>query len=364
MPLPPGISRSSAGPGRSGIIAVDLPARSPYPVVMKRFFDYPDNLWDYFQQVDRRFQRHEPPLPQPLEVELPAVNRLGDIRAVLWDVYGTLVGLDVGDLEKSRAEHERLQAAARALIAEFDLTKPLQNLHPDSPPDVVLRDRYLQGITDSHLRSAAMGIEYPEVRIEVIWQSILEDCCRAGWVCPYEEPPRYTAFRWAYFFDAALQQVYLYPHAAETLQACKQAGIIQGIISNAQFYTPLHLRRLLRRALGDDDLKLGSIFTDTLVLFSYELGFSKPNPRSFQRAVETLARQGITREEILYVGNDMLNDVWTALRAGIRAAFCAVDASQADLRPDDERCRGLQPDVVITDLQQFCELIPPPAVPA
>ncbi len=322
---------------------------------MKRFFDYPQSLWSWFQTVDKRFETGSP-TPHPAQLSLPIrEGDLKDIHVVLWDVYGTLLGVEVGDLEQSHERPDRLEAAARTTIAEFGLEPSLGRLYPGRDPAAALRERYLRGIDDSHLQSAGRGVQFPEVVIQHIWLDILNEVAAAEWAWPFDEPHLYTAYRVAYFFDAALQHVYLYPHAAECLLRLKDADIILGIISNAQFYTPLHLRRLLRRALGNDQLRMQQIFTDTLMFFSYELGFSKPNPRAFQRASDLLVRQGITREEILYIGNDMLNDVWAALRSGIRAAFCAVDAAQTTLRENDDRCRGLKPDAVITDLSQLAD---------
>ncbi|MBN2211882.1 MAG: HAD hydrolase-like protein [Sedimentisphaerales bacterium] len=325
---------------------------------MKRFFDYPQKLWEWFETVDKRFAVDTPPTLQPahLSVEIHQGN-LSDIHVVLWDVYGTLLGVEVGDLEQSHDRPDRLEEAARLTIAEFNLETPLVRLYPGRDSAVSLRERYLKGIDDSHLQSAGRGVQFPEVVIQQIWLDILNESAAVGWNWPYDEPRLYTAYRIAYFFDAALQQVYLYPHAADCLVRLKDADVILGIISNAQFYTPLHLRRLLRRELKNDQLRLNQIFTDTLMFFSYELGFSKPNPRAFQRAGDLLARQGITREEILYIGNDMLNDVWAALRAGTKAALCAVDATQTTLRENDDRCRGLKPDAVITDLSNLADRI-------
>lgn len=324
---------------------------------MKRFFDFPISLWSWFTQVDQRFAVSEVSAPVPLDLESTVNTDLGDIRVVLWDVYGTMLGASVGDLERTLEEPARLLTGTTALCDEFHLHEPLQKLQPHQAPEMYLRDRYLREITDSHLRSLGMGIEYPEVAIETVWQHIVADCIKAGYQPPQEEPTLYTAYRWAYFFDAALQQNYLYPDVASCMITLKNAGIIQGIISNAQFYTPVHLRRLLRQSLNQEALRLGDMFTDALVIFSYELGFGKPNARMFHRAIDILNRQGITRPEILYVGNDMLNDVWTSMRAGIRAAFFAGDRTQALLRQEDDRCRGLHPDAIITQIHQVPQLI-------
>lgn len=193
--------------------------------------------------------------------------------------------------------------------------------------------------------------------IENIWQKILQNCLDVGYQPTVSEPPLDTAYRWAYFFDAVLQQNYLYSGIDSVLETLRQGGIIQGIISNAQFYTPIQLRRLLRTAWNRNDWEPEEIFAAALVLFSYELGYSKPNPGAFFKAIDILSQQGIRPEEILYLGNDMLNDVWAASGCGMRTLLFAVDETQTFLRENDERCRDLRPDGIVTEARQIIELI-------
>jgi putative hydrolase of the HAD superfamily len=323
---------------------------------MERFFDYPASLWAYFHDVDRRFTESGNISPKPCPVDTYGDN-LGNVRAVLWDVYGTLCGVGLGDLEKSLQDLQRLQIAAQATINEFSLEPALTQLYPQQSPAQALRDRYLQLIDESHQRSLLAGVEYPEVVIENIWENILHDCCRAGYQPPCPEESIYTAYRWAYFFDVSIQKTYFYPGIMECLLALKQAGIVQGIISNAQFYTPLHLRRLFRIAQKQDNFALEDIFTDTLVFFSYELGCSKPNPKAFIQALDVLDTMGFAPRDILYIGNDMLNDIWTAAQYKLRTALFAADSTQTNLRPDAPCCAQLKPDAIVTDPASIPQLI-------
>jgi putative hydrolase of the HAD superfamily len=323
---------------------------------MKHFFDFPKSLLDYFQNVDKRMASADPMLNISLSMEcFSDIHKT--IKAVLWDVYGTLAGFTVGDLENSLENYDSLTLAASQTIDEFQLAEALQLLFPQLPPETALQEFYLQLINESHIRSQNMGIEYPEVLIEMIWERILDDCHQQGYIPPYEEPLSHTAFRCAYFFDSALQQTYLYPGVGQCLKDLKNSGIIQGIISNAQFYTPFHLRRLLRHELKCSHLELDDYFTDSLVLFSYELGFSKPNPRAFQHAIKILEREGIEPNEILYIGNDMLNDIWAASQEGLQTAFFAGDQSQALLRNDDERCHNIKPNMLFINHLQLSQAI-------
>jgi putative hydrolase of the HAD superfamily len=70
-----------------------------------------------------------------------------------------------------------------------------------------------------------------------------------------------------------------------------------------------------------------------------------------------LARREIPPSEAIYVGNDMLNDVWAASQAGFRTAWFAGDARSCRRREDDPRCRSLRPDLVLTSLLQLLECL-------
>jgi len=282
---------------------------------------------------------------------------LSGVRAVFWDVYGTLCGVSVGDLQQTLEYGDRLAQAAGAAIEEFGLAPALTQLYPDRSADIALRDRYLELIAESHERSRGTGIEYPEVVIEQIWQWILADCRQVGYETGYDEPLLDTAYRSAFFFDASIQHNYLYPGIADCLTKLSEAHLVQGIISNAQFYTPIQLRRLLREELQRDNIELEDFFDASLVFFSYELGYSKPNPGAFQKANRILEQQGVKPAEIVYIGNDMLNDVWAAAQAGWQTIFFAADQTQTMLRNDEPNCTQLQPDAVVTKAESIIQML-------
>jgi putative hydrolase of the HAD superfamily len=65
----------------------------------------------------------------------------------------------------------------------------------------------------------------------------------------------------------------------------------------------------------------------------------------------------VSAAETLYVGNDMLNDVWTASQCGLKTALFAGDKRSLRLREDDARCAALQPDVIVTSLSQILDIV-------
>ena len=81
------------------------------------------------------------------------------------------------------------------------------------------------------------------------------------------------------------------------------------MISNAQFYTPEAFPALVRQTLAE----LG--FEHDLQFYSYQHGRAKPGLELYRLAAAALQGRGIPVERVLYVGNDMRNDIAPAAAA-------------------------------------------------
>jgi putative hydrolase of the HAD superfamily len=66
---------------------------------------------------------------------------------------------------------------------------------------------------------------------------------------------------------------------------------------------------------------------------------------------------GLSTAACLYVGNDMLNDIYPAKQLGFQTALFAGDKRSLRLRTDDARCVNLFADLVLTDLGQLIDHI-------
>ena len=67
--------------------------------------------------------------------------------------------------------------------------------------------------------------------------------------------------------------------------------------------------------------------------------------------------RGIDPTRTLYVGNDMLNDVYAAHEAGFKTVLFAGDRRSLRLRKDRPEVADLSPDRVVTSLDQIQALI-------
>ena len=304
------------------------------------------------KQSKRRFRRRKYHIaPTRIAARTP---KFDGVRAVLWDVYGTLITVPVGDLEDTLAGKNMMLEAFGRAIREFGLGGSLG----DRPAET-LRNLYVGEIEKTHRRKTAHGVFSPEVRIERIWLRILKRLAAKGYRPSGDEKAIdiELALKVAYFFDDVYQARALYPGALETLEAIKELGPRQGIISNAQFYTPLSLNILFRRAGHESADPHADLFHRRLVFYSYRLGVSKPNPLAFERARRHLGAMGIGPGDVVYVGNDVLNDMVPARKAGFKAVLFAGDRQSLSLRKDRRECAGFRPDAVIKKLPQLIEII-------
>lgn len=262
-------------------------------------------------------------LPGPLQERLYPSYQPQDweIRAVLFDVYGTLLQSATGDIA-IQTEYLRGSVDAVALWATEDMTGE------------ELKAFFREAVQAEHLRQYA-ATPYPEVRVEAIWARLpgkREDL-----------DPRELALR----YELAINPVYPMPHMEECLRDLGHRSLVLGLVSNAQFYTPLVFEAVLGKPLEEAGFALD------LCIYSFEVGEAKPSPLLFERAREALGKRGIPPNQVLYVGNDMLNDVYGAHMAGFKTALFAGDGRSLRLRENNRLCQNLVPDLVIRDLSDL-----------
>ena len=141
------------------------------------------------------------------------------------------------------------------------------------------------------------------------------------------------------------------PYLKQMLHECRELNLLIGIISNAQFFTPCLFDWFLESNLED----LG--FEPDITLFSFQFGRAKPSGYLFQLAANRLKQRGLSAREVLYLGNDMLNDIYPAQKAGFKTALFAGDVRSLRLRKDHTKCKNLSADLVITRLDQLPGLL-------
>lgn len=246
------------------------------------------------------------------------------ISAILFDIYGTLLISASGDIDHQSGSQQQNQHLAE-LLQRYQIHSSVADL----------QHRLLAAIKRSHQRAKQDGIDFPEVDILSIWHKLL----------PEVEIP--VLRRFAIEYELTHNPVYPMPGLKPLLYACCERRMPMGIISNAQFYTPLLLEWLLGSSLNDAG------FDTDLIFFSYQLRRAKPSPLLFDQAVAQLTAKGKSVDTVLYVGNDMRNDIAPACRFGFKTALFAGDRRSLRLRPGDSLCHGIRPDIILTRLVEI-----------
>ncbi|WP_200236713.1 HAD family hydrolase [Thiohalocapsa halophila] len=278
-----------------------------------------------------------PLAPLPTAVS-PRVDPLTGIRAVLFDVYGTLVISGCGDIGLTATDDLPKAFAEAWRAAELDSGA----LPEGFDAATALKDK----IQVDHAASRAAGVDYPEVDIVATWQRLLADLRISA------DDSRLR--RLALEYELRTNPVWPMPGLAAVLATLAARGLVLGLVSNAQFYTPLMLEAFLGRPLAAVGLD------PDCCLLSYRQAVAKPSTAIYRPALDALqCRHGIAPGAVLYIGNDIRNDVQPAQALGCRTALFAGDARSLRLREDDPVLRRVVADRVVTELEQLtAQLLP------
>ena len=257
----------------------------------------------------------------------PILPKLSGIRTVVFDVYGTL--LTSGHCRQYPQPATSIEDLLRSILQEHKLALP------ETPHSLEANLTAL--IQREHQAARARGISCPEIEIRAIWSELLHH--------PVGEVIEDVALQ----YECMTNPVWPMPGASKLIADLKKKPLSLGIVSNAQFYTPLLFPALLQETLPD----LG--FTEFLCFFSYQYGLAKPGEDLYLLLKEKLATNGISPAHVLYIGNDAHKDIHPAAKAGFRTALFAGDVDSLKLHPDKPGL--LPPDAVVTHLEQICHLL-------
>jgi len=182
-----------------------------------------------------------------------------------------------------------------------------------------LRALYFQRLRDSLDRSKE---PHPEVDVVRTFGEVLAFCG--------VEPSRELAWTVAQLFRSlTMERFQLFPESRQVLNTLALTYRL-GLVSDSQApYIVPELRMTSLEGLFET------------VVISSDLGYRKPDPRLFQRALQQM---GLSKDEVLYVGNSWDRDMVGAALAGIRGIWIR--------RTDDRGKTPVVPGVqVLSDLR-------------
>jgi putative hydrolase of the HAD superfamily len=295
-------------------------------------------MTDAYVELIRKASTPLEPRPTGVEPHLPA---LSGVRAVLFDIYGTLLVSASGDIGAADPT-VRGEAFAGALAAMR------WGFSGDPGPSAAQLRTVIQRHHVSTKRTS--GVSYPEVDIVEVWREVCAALSQRGDLA--DLPPDADYRRLAIEFETRVNPVWPMPGLAECLDGLRREGAVMGIISNAQFFTPLIFPAIVGRDLD----MLG--FASNLRYYSYMHGCAKPGIELYHMAARGLRDQGIEPHEVLYVGNDMRNDIWPAAEVGFRTVLFAGDERSLRFRDQDaDREKYGTAAATVTDLKQILTLV-------
>ncbi len=295
------------------------------------------------EKLKERFKTLSNPLePEPTGTE-PSLRKLENIKAVIFDFYGTLFISGVGDIgiDDGKSDAGLLLDAVKSIGLEIT----------DEEAGKRGYEIYDKVVTEQIQDLKASGITYPEPDIRIVWRNVLNQMYAENLIETATDESHFT--RMSVEFEARMNPIWPMPDLGETLDALKARNVELGIISNSQFYTPLAFEALCGQTLAD----LG--FNMNLLHWSYEESRKKPGLVFYRHFLEKAQKHlpKLTAENYLYVGNDMLKDVYPANELGMKTALFAGDSRSLKWRKDDARTKDLTPDLIITELRQLPECV-------
>lgn len=282
------------------------------------------------------------PIPTGLK---PRYQKDGNVKAVIFDIYGTLLISSSGDIDQAEISEKNLEQALNATGI-----KPVGNIQ--NILDNLLKD-FDYTIKVCHEAAKHNKVPYPEIDILSIWKIVLIHARRNGLIHFDDDA---DIMLMTCVFEFLSNKVYPMPGLKETIRSLKKLEIPLGIVSNAQFYTPV----LMNYYLHDDIVMKEKIkdFDKDLTVFSYKFGKGKPDFSLYEELIPSLKwKYGIIPSEVLFIGNDMLKDVWASKKAGFKTVLFAGDKRSLRLREDDNRIADLKPDHIIDHLEQLLKIV-------
>jgi FMN phosphatase YigB (HAD superfamily) len=302
--------------------------------------------------------RHDLAWPTPVEVEpvkaRPHLRRLPQVRVVLWNVYGTLLRINGGELWFEHPQEFVMNLVLDKTIQEFKMWSSMSR-KPGQPADY-MKQLYASVLLEH--RSVPGGTEkFPEVGSDRVWEALIKKLFQkdykfdSGFYGSLNEFSRKVA----YFFHASLQGTAAYTGAAAAMSHTAKKGIKQGLLADGQCFTRVQLQRGL--FAQNKELSLDKMLDKDLVVLSHELRGRKPSERLFRHALSTLSQQGIAANQTLHVGTSITRDLMPARRLGMRTALFAGDKNSLQATAEQLKDQNSRPDVLLTELKQIAEVV-------
>jgi len=283
------------------------------------------------------------------------VEKLYDIQAVIFDIYGTLINYWKPEFGSEQEKKDATLKSFAATVNHFELEEYLLKMDLNAAPEQTLCNLY-QGLIALELeKKQKKDIAFPETRVDKIWQIILMMLNRHGYthteldLGDNSDVAKCMAYTYNYYtFNRGL-----FPQVVTALQSLRKKNIRLGIVANGQFYTPIDLT-LAVRAQNNQFHDYRDFFDESITFFSYEYGVSTYGDLLFRKLYDALYEFHILPRQTVFVGNDLVSDIQRAQSIGMKTAFFTGNSDSTFTHNADE---SVLPDISFSSFGELAEKI-------
>ena len=306
------------------------------------------------EYIDSLYERSDIIWPSPLDrVPLkvtPFLEPMEEIKAVLWEPYGTLLRVDLGKLIHDSDQQLRMKVALEKTIDEFNMWYSMVR-KPGQPWEYMLR-QYRDVVQDLGMKAVTKG-EIPEIDSTQIWIKLIDRLIRNEY--EYDEGTygdlEHFAQKVAYFFHASLQGIEAADEACETLKSLSMHGVRQGLLCEGQAFTIPQVAHKLSLQLPIQSMS--EVLSLDCCTLSYRTKVKKPSAGMFTSAIDKLKSVGIAPEQALYVSHRLKDDLAIAKTYGLRTCLFAANKNDCEFTGEDVRNPDYKPDRLVSKVRQI-----------
>lgn len=308
-------------------------------------------LAEYADSLDER-NLIWPKVPAPVPVNAkPKVDLLPGIKAVLWDVYGTLLRTPEGRFTIFPEQEVRLQVALEKTIHEFNMWASMYR--KPGPPWQSMINQYQDYVERLAMVGTRRRGDFTDVNLVHIWRAIVDRLFDKEYVYDEDIYGDVDALseKVAYFFHCSLQATEARPEASRAISELAEAGVRQGLLADGQPFTMVQLARALSRQGAIPPIF--RVLPSDHNLLSYQMGIRKPSVSLYQQAVAQFEAQGIEPSEILHVSCRLKTDLAPAKAVGMKTALLASEKTGLEATAKMLKEPETRPDRLLTEISQI-----------
>lgn len=312
-------------------------------------------LAEYADSLDERdLIWPQVPAPEPVRAN-PSIDHLPGIRAVLWDVYGTLLRTSDGKFTIFPDQEVRLQIALEKTIHEFNMWNSMYR--KPGPPWQSMINQYRDYAERLGMVATKRRGDLTDVNLVHVWRAIVDRLFDKEYsyeIDTYGDVDEYSE-KIAWFFHSNLQAVEARAGAVQAICELSETGVQQGLLADGQPFTMVQLTRALARQGSIPPIY--HVLPSANNVLSCQLGVRKPSKSLYRRAAGQLLNKMIEPEEILHVSCRLTTDLAPAKALGMKTALLAVEKNGLEATANLLKDPQTRPDRLLTDITQITSVV-------